>query len=65
MKRIHALDSLIEFELEGFEEIDIKIQRLGNRIIRKLIMIIESTHNDRIFLVIERRLQNDLRASAK
>ena len=57
--------NLVEFKLTDFEEIDTPIKQLENNIIRKLIMDLELSTRDKLFLAIKRLWQGDLSLWAK
>ena len=57
--------NLVEFKLTDFEEIDTPIKQLENNIIRKLIMDLELSTRDKLFLAIKRLWQGDLSLQAK
>ena len=48
-----VIANLVEFKLTDFEEIDTPIKQLENTIVRKLIMNLESSTGDKLFLAIE------------
>ena len=48
-----VLANLVEFKLTDFEDIDSLIKNLDNKMIRELIMNLESKSGDKIFIAIE------------
>ena len=55
-----VLANLIEFKLIDFEDINSLIKNLDNKIIRELIMNLESKSSDKIFIAIEWSWQGEL-----
>ena len=55
-----VLANFVEFKLTDFEDIDSLIKNLENKIIRELIMNLESKSGDKIFIAIERSWQGEL-----
>ena len=60
IKHKQVLANLVEFKLIEFEEIDLPISNLENKIIRKLIIDLKTEGKEKIFIAIERSWQGDL-----
>ena len=54
IKHRQVLANLVEFKLIDFEDIDSPIKNLDKKMIRELIMNLESKSGDKIFIAIER-----------
>ena len=54
------LANLVEFKLIDFEDINSSIKNLDNKMIRELIMNLESKSSDKIFIAIEWSWQGEL-----
>ena len=65
MKHKQVLANLVEFKLVDFEEIDLPISILENKIIRELIIILDSKSGDKIFIMIDLSQQGGLTLWAK
>ena len=60
MKYKEVLTNLVEFKFTAFEEINLLTRTLENKIIRELIIELESKNSEKLFPVIERPQQGKL-----
>ena len=60
-----VLANLVEYKLTDFKDIDSSIKNLDNKMIRELIMNLESKSSDKIFIAIKRSWQGELTLWAK